>query len=310
MGDHIPDSETRPTVRELEILRAMIGSGKTVAAAQSLGMSQPAVSRALATLESKIGRALFVRDGARLAPTATALTLEQDGSEILSALDRLVSRNARGRVESTMRIALPPTLAQYLLPQAVTAFRRIEPDVTIEIEIGKGPDVIAAIADRQADLGIADSPAMHPAVRSELLREGTAHAIVPAGHRVARLSEVTPHDLAGEPFVALARRFASRAEFERAFEAAGIARHIVAEVSTSACAVQLVKAGLGITLLNPFPVTLSDFDGLAAVPFTPTVSYRTCLLLPVSGTRNPAARRFADFIKVQLRDGKATPRLA
>ena len=56
----------RPSLRELEVLQAMIATRKTVAAAQMLGISQPAVSRALAALEADVGCALFARQGGRL----------------------------------------------------------------------------------------------------------------------------------------------------------------------------------------------------------------------------------------------------
>ena len=58
-----------PSLRELEVLQAMIATRKTVAAAQMLGISQPAVSRALAALEAHVGRPLFAREGGRLVPT-------------------------------------------------------------------------------------------------------------------------------------------------------------------------------------------------------------------------------------------------
>lgn len=307
-ADHPAAGDERPTIRELEILRAMIASGKTVAAGHALGLSQPAVSRALAALEGKIGRALFVRDGARLLPTAAALALEREGSQVLAALDRLSARAQPLRPVASIRISAAPTMAQFLLPRAVAAFRAQEPGLTIEVDIGKGSDVLAAVADRQADMGIADGQPAHPALRAEPLRDCIAHAIVPADHRLARYEVVGPPDMAGEAFVALARRFPSRTEFDRLFEMAGVPVSPVAEVSTSAFAVQLVRAGFGIALLNPFPLSLGGLDGLTAIPFTPRVPYRTQVLMPLSGVRNPVARRFADFLKQFLPDDGVSQR--
>ncbi|MGL4728003.1 MAG: LysR family transcriptional regulator, partial [Bosea sp. (in: a-proteobacteria)] len=87
-----PTDDTRghqPSLRELEVLRAMIASRKTIAAAHLLGISQPAVSRAIASLEARIGRSLFSRDGGRLTPTADAFALEAEAGTIFDALDRL-----------------------------------------------------------------------------------------------------------------------------------------------------------------------------------------------------------------------------
>ncbi|WP_291634202.1 LysR family transcriptional regulator, partial [Bosea sp. (in: a-proteobacteria)] len=78
-----------PSLRELEILQAMIATRKTVAAAQMLGISQPAVSRALAALEAHVGRPLFMREGGRLVPTGDAFALEAEAQPIFDALERL-----------------------------------------------------------------------------------------------------------------------------------------------------------------------------------------------------------------------------
>ena len=80
---------SRPSVRELEVLHAVITTRKTTAAAQRLGGSQPAVSRAIGALEARLGRELFIRDGGRLVPTADAFALDAEAAPIFSALERL-----------------------------------------------------------------------------------------------------------------------------------------------------------------------------------------------------------------------------
>lgn len=292
-----PDPAAKPTIRELEILRSMIAAGRTHAAAQAVGLSQPAVSRSLAVLEGKVGRRLFARDGNRLIPTAEALALDAAAAGILEALDRL--GQAGGPVASGLpvRIAISPTLAQYLLPRVVAAFRATHPDIRIEVEIGRGTDVLAQVADQRVDLGLVDNAPAHPAIAAQPLREARSHVILPADHRLAGASRLTPTLLAREDFVALARRFASRAEFDRAFHQARVAQRVVAEVSTIAFAVELVRAGVGLALLNPFPVSLGGLTGLRAVPFEPQVRYRTEILMPVAGTRNQSARRFIDHLR-------------
>ncbi|WP_332682600.1 LysR family transcriptional regulator [Bosea sp. (in: a-proteobacteria)] len=297
-----------PSLRELEILQAMIATRKTVAAAQMLGISQPAVSRALSSLEAHVGRPLFVRESGRLVPTGDAFALEAEAQPIFAALERLAAWPGQTARASVLRIATPPTLAQFVLPPILALFRRQEPDVAANVEIGTSSSVIAQVADRAADLGLVDIPVPHLGVRGEPLRDAVGHVFMPADHPLAAREVLGPRDLADEPIVALARRFPVRVETDRAFADAGIAPRIVAEGTTSAFAAEMVRQRVGLALLNPFPLTLGGMDGLVARRFEPVVSYRTMLLFPSSGPIAPAARRFADLLRAsQPEDGLTTP---
>src|SRR5712672_1970405 len=81
----------RPSLREIEALRAMIATGKTTQAARQLGTSQPSVSRAIASLEARLGQPLFARRNGRLAPTAEALALEARAAVVFDLLDQLAA---------------------------------------------------------------------------------------------------------------------------------------------------------------------------------------------------------------------------
>jgi len=287
----------RPSLRELEVLRALIHSRKTTSAAASLGVSQPAVSRAIATLEERIGRPLFSREGGRLIPNADAFSLEEESRPIFAALERIQHWPDGGQRQGVLKVAASPTLAHFLLPDVVARFRQLEPELTVHVEIGTGSAVIAAVADRVADLGLVDAPAAHPGVRAEPMRESIAHCLMRAEHRLAGKECVVVEDLQDEPMIALARRFPSRIEAERLFAAAGVQPRVVAEATTSAFAAELVRRGIGIALINPFPLSDGALGELVARPFLPAIRYTTMLLFGVDGSASAAARRFADALK-------------
>lgn len=313
-------SSSRPSLRELEILRAMIATRKMVAAAAMLGISQPAVSRAIASLEARVGRRLFLRDGGRLVPTADAFALEAEALPLFRALDRIAVWPHASPTAGTVRITAAPTLAQFVLPPTIAHLRLIEPDLVVHVQIGTGTDVVSAIAERSADLGLVDAPVAHPGVRVEPFREAIAHCIMPADHRLAEHDEITPADLADEPMIALSRRFPSRIEIDRVFAAAGVSRRIVTETTTSISAVYMVRAGIGITLVNPYPISMGGYDtaggrsgwggltGLVARPFSPAIHYRPAFLFSAAGSVTPLARRVADVLRArQPEDGLTVP---
>lgn len=292
----LPEATDRPSLRELEALSAMIATRKTVAAAHLLGISQPAVSRAIASLEARIGRPLFERDGGRLQPTSEAFVLEQEARALLQALARL-GRDVAPAAGGALRIAAAPTLAQFLLPDLLASWRIERPEIVLHVEIGTNTAVVAAVADRIADIGLADSPGVHPGVRAEVFRTAAAHCVMRADHPLASLPVITPANLDGVAFIALARRFHSRIEAERIFADAGAQPRIVAEAATGAFVAELVRRGVGVALVNPFPVTLGGMDGVVARPFAPLIQYETVLLFPAFGPIPLAARDFADTLK-------------
>jgi DNA-binding transcriptional LysR family regulator len=299
----------RPSLRELEVLRSLIQSRKTTSAAVSLGVSQPAISRAIASLEGRMGRSLFSREGGRLIPNADAFALEEEARPIFAALDRIRVWPDGVARQGVLRVAASPTLAQFLLPDILAQLRIEQPDLTIHVEIGTNTAVVASVADRLADIGIADTPLHHPGVRAEVMREALAHCLMPEGHPLAARDGIVPADFHEQPMIALARRFPSRVEGDRHFASAGAQPKVVAEAATSAFVAELVRRGVGLALVNPFPLTLGNgLAGLVARPFRPAIHYLTMLLFPAAGAASPAARHFADAIKSsQPEDGLTIP---
>ncbi|TVR05778.1 MAG: hypothetical protein EA385_17345 [Salinarimonadaceae bacterium] len=156
--------------------------------------------------------------------------------------------------------------------------------------------MLSAVADHRVDIGIVDAPPSHPAVRTTVFRYCRAHVVLPEAHPLASERSLGPARLAKEPFVALARRFPSRADFDRAFHQARIRQIIVSEASTVAFAVELVRAGVGLTIVNPFPLTLCGLSGMSVVPFEPPIHYATAMLTPSTGPRTGAASAFAEHL--------------
>ncbi|MEM7566212.1 MAG: LysR family transcriptional regulator [Pseudomonadota bacterium] len=292
----------RPSLRELEVLIAVIETGKTTAAAHRLGISQPAVSRALVQLESAVGRRLFERQGGRLTATSDAVALAAEAGPIFSILSRISSRDWQAPDADSLRIVAPPTVAHRFLDGVVPAFSADHPETHIHIEVSTSSDVVNAVAEGQADIGVADAVFRHPGVRRIGFLKTAAQAILPVGDPLAERASVTPADLDGRPFVALTRRFSSRTLVERAFEEARARLEIVAEVATSAIAVQLIAGGMGggrgVGVVNPFPVALRPVEGIRFVPFAPEIGYEAAFLTSV-GRPSEAAMRFMDHVRRQ-----------
>jgi DNA-binding transcriptional LysR family regulator len=288
---------SRPSVRELEVLHAVITTRKTTAAAQRLGVSQPAVSRAIGALEARLGRELFVRDGGRLVPTADAYALDAEAAPIFAALARLENWPKTPTAGTLLRIVSAPTITHAFLAPLIVRFLQAEPDTRIQMEIGRSNDAVAAVADGTADLGVVDVGVVHAGVRAEPFRQSVAHVMMPVDHPLTEREVVRVADLDGVPLVATTRRFSARARVERAFADQGIEPRIVVEAGTLQFVAEAVKAGLGVAVINPFPIAYVTGSSLTFRPFEPTIDYETSFLFPATGGNLPVARRFVDFVR-------------
>lgn len=301
------ERDKRPSFRELEALHALVEARKTTSAAAKLGVSQPAISRAIHDLEKRLGKQLFHREGGRLVPTADGILLYQQSLPIFETLAGL-GRGGNERSSDPVRIIAPPTIAHRFLPEIIAGFLQAEPKIRVLLEVGTTSDVIASMADGKYDFGITDAQLHHPAIVFEPFRRSSAHAILRTDHPLAEKAELTLGDLKGQRFIALTRRFSVRSMLDRIFMDGGGGPEIVAEAATSAIAYELVRRGLGITIINPFPVAFANDPAIAIRPFHPKASFESCFVLSTQGPPPQQARRFMDFLRHHQRDdGYTTP---
>jgi DNA-binding transcriptional LysR family regulator len=286
----------RPTLVELEALRATIANGTTAGAAQRLGCSQSSVSRALALLEARLGVPLFERAGRLIRPTAEALAINDELDDVFHALDRVASGLAAGPAAGRLTVVAPPAFALALLSRAAARFRAVHPQIVLQVEVVGSDAVVALVAEGRADLGVTDSAPLHSGVRLEPFRLSALACVLPSGHPLAESPVLRPADLADTPAIALTRRHSMRARIDRLFAEAGVERPLAAETSTAISALELVRAGLGVAVMNPFPLADDADPTLRWRPFEPTLEYRSCCVLPAAAPPTPNARRFQKLL--------------
>ena len=108
------------SLSEYEALRALMESGTTSKAAVRLGLSQSAVSRSISSLEARLGRLLFERDGGRLRPTSEATQLNKRLDPLFEALDRI--DGPPEPAQEALRLVAPPTYAHRFLVHHIATF--------------------------------------------------------------------------------------------------------------------------------------------------------------------------------------------
>jgi DNA-binding transcriptional LysR family regulator len=169
-------------------------------AADSLGIAQPPLSRAIGRLERRLGVRLLERSSRRVRLTPAGETLQAEGAAALEAVTAAVRRTRRaGGTGPRLVLALKPGGdGGGLLPALLAAYER-EPDaLPVEMLLGYGAD--RALREGRADAALLYTPRQDATglATAELLEEPQV-AVLPGDHRLAGRAEVSMADLDGEP---------------------------------------------------------------------------------------------------------------
>lgn len=290
------------TLRQIEILRALMRLGTTMSAARALGMSQPAVSNALKQMEAQLGFPLFERVNNRLFPLEAASIIQEESDPIFAlhaALEERVQDLRESKV-GRLRILSTPPLGWNVLPRALEEFSRRHRRVKIFFDIRELDEVVRSVESGKTDLGFGLGLGPQPTLEMEALFEGRMVCVVPPQHPLASSPVVTPRDIAGTDLIALDADTRMGASVRAAFQAVQEPFTFRAEVRTCCTACALVAAGMGASIVDPFSAMhdhLGTFMVRAFEPVIPSIVWAFW-----SNRRPPSdmARRFMGEVRLAL----------
>src|SRR5690606_38266265 len=258
-------------LKQIEVFRVVMTNGTTARAAEVLHVSQPAISKMIQELERSLGFDLFKRIKGRLQPTQEGQLFFREVEQAFLGLTHLRGAAARIRDYGSgeIRIACLSALSTNVVPRALHAFMKNNPNVAVTFQARMSSNVRDLVASGQFDLGIVADEIDRTGVEVEEFVQFRVAVALPRGHPLEALDVIRPADLAGQPFVALAPEDTTRREAELAFDKAGITVRTVKETpySTTICA--MVAAGIGIGLVNPLTAEPYEDHGLTLTPFEP-----------------------------------------
>lgn len=209
MPDLPPETSGRPTrtralsMRQLEVFHAIMTTGSISGAALALHVSQPALSRALAHCEARLGYPLFERLGRRLQPTPEALRLHAEARDVYRGLDRLntLAQRMGDAGVDILHIAASATFANTLIPQALKQLMQHSPHSRIDFRTATYDELPEYLLSGQADVGVSLVESNHPGLKSRLLGRQHLLCVLPAGHPLAGQPRIDPQQLCGTAWI-------------------------------------------------------------------------------------------------------------
>ncbi len=236
--------------KQLRSFIEVVHRGGFTQAAQTLHISQSAVSKQVAQLEQDLGMPLLERQGSQLHLTAAGRIVQERGEvllrqrqELLAELDDL-SQLARGE----LRLGLPLLGSDALFAGLFAEYRRRHPNITIQLLEGGSRTVEQAVLNGELELGGSLTPS-DPAFEYQPFCNEPLDALLPAGHSLARATRVSLLQLADTPFLLYQRSFVLNDRLLSACQQLGFTPREGGRSGQADFLAALVAAGQGVVLL-------------------------------------------------------------
>lgn len=223
------------------------------ATAQSLYTSQPGISKQIRLLEDELGVEVFSRSGkhlTRITPAGEAIL--QTAGEILRKVESIkqVAQEFSNDKKGSLSLATTHTQARYLLPRVISNFIESYPEVSLHMHQGTPMQISEMAADGTVDFAIA-TEAME--LFSDLIMmpcyEWNRTIVVPKGHPLCELSELTLEEVAKHPIVTYVFGFTGRSKLDEAFMVRGLVPRIVFTAADADVIKTYVRLGLGVGII-------------------------------------------------------------
>jgi len=282
------------SLRQLRSLIAIAKQGNFTRAAQSMHISQPALTSQMRQFEEVLGVRLLDRNtrSVRLTPLGQQVVpiVERALGDIDTALAGVrLSHDSVGIIE----IAALPSLCSDLVPQAIARFSRQFPGISVRLREVGAHRIPACVTNEDVELGFGLlERAVAQIVTSPLITDRLV-VVCPSEHPLARKRTVVPRDLVGYPMISFDPQYSVRTLLDAALRSTTALTTPTYEVSFMSTAMGMVRAGLGITVVSSSSLGRAPMAGLKARPVSHPAFARQIVSMRKKGrTLSPAAESF------------------
>jgi LysR family transcriptional regulator, low CO2-responsive transcriptional regulator len=247
----------RVTFRQLHVFAAVARRLNVTAAARELHLTQPAVTMQVKLLEAQCGAPLFERMGRRIRLTENGVELAHCATQVTELLRETEERldALHGLRKGLLKIGAVST-AKYFAPSVLAAFTALHPGVTVRFSVGNREEMIARLAEDEADLIIMGRPPVEIETQAAPFARHPLVIIAPPAHALAKKRRIRFARLARERFLIREPGSGTRASMERVFKEHGLAVEPGMEVASNETIKQAVMAGMGLGFLSAHTVGL------------------------------------------------------
>src|SRR3954447_2376642 len=302
-------------VRRLRVLQEVVERGSFSGAAESLHLSQSAVSQQIAVLEKEVGIPLLQRTNEGPKLTAAGETLMSHGDAVMCRLEEAERELAQiaGLEGGRLRLASFPTASATLMTRALSTFRQRFPNIELQFTEQEPEDSFPTLKRGNVDLSVVFDYPDFPLdfardVEAELIYEESMRVALPPGHPLAAGKSVRIEDLADEDWLCGELPSSCRDQVLQICRDAGFEPRISFQSEEYEVIKGFVAGGLGVTIL---PELAGPHPGIVLLPVRGQKPVRRVWAVTRNNeSRSPAAVEMLGILRVVCRTYKDDAKLA
>src|SRR2546429_1191641 len=293
--------------RQLAAFCAVVERRSFSQAAERLGVTQPAVSLQVRSLEKRLGTQLLDRSGRRVEPTESGLKLYRSAQRLLALEEEIVNElaeDATGELDGTFEIGASTGPGGVLLSQILCQFAEAHPALHVALSVFDTQTVVERVADRTLQLGVVGAAPRHRGVEYEPFFNDTVILACPPGHPFAGRT-ITLDELKGETLIVMQVGAGVRQMIDDELHRAGLRLRdldVRIELGLQESVTSAVRSGFGVTFISRSSVENDLAAGtLVEARVAELVLEREIYLVRATGrAATRAARALVDFAKERL----------
>jgi DNA-binding transcriptional LysR family regulator len=241
--------------RQLAAFCAVVERKSFSQAAERLGVSQPAVSLQIRSLEERLGRQLLDRSGRRVEPTEAGLRLYRGAQRLLTLEAQLIEQvggDLEGELRGRLELGASTGPGETVLPLLLCDFQRLHPQVTVALSVSDTHTVVELVARRELELGVVGAARRHRSVVFEPFFRDEVVLACPPNHRFAGRT-ISLDELRSEPLILMQEGAGVRQVIEDELRRAGVRPRdldVRLELGLQESVRSAVRAGNGVTFIS------------------------------------------------------------
>ena len=284
-------------------------SGSLTGAARLLNVSQPGVSRTMKHLELVLGVTLFVRQGGRFIPAPEAHEVFVQLHDISKKLENLqfsMHQLERGR-DVELAIGSVPSIANCMVPRAISGLRQRFPDIVLNIELLKIEEAIDYLLLGRGELVCMSHLFEHPSITFKPLATGRLVCLVDRTHPLASREQVSAYDIAQYALIGIDPSDPYGAILAQVFDGTKVDYKISIRARFGTTVISLVKQNLGVAVLDSFTVAdlRPENDGVVIVPIENDPVFYTYVAMRNDRKPSSFAERFVEILRETMNSDAA-----
>lgn len=241
--------------RRLQVFHTVARLLSFTKAAETLHMTQPAVTFQVRQLEEHFNTRLFDRTHNRISLTDAGKRVFEYSDRIFELYSEMESavREMTGDVSGVLMIGASTTIAEYMLPALLGDFKKKYPDVNVQLKVSNSDGIVHMVENNVIDLGVVESPVMNRNLVVEVCRVDKLVAVVAPGHPLSGRDSVTIQELLDYPYICREEGSGTREVIAEYMTGQGIANgqvNLTMELGSPESIKGAVEAGMGVSIIS------------------------------------------------------------